>query len=352
MEDRLPGLDSPTGTTVVAPVPVLGAVASPTPTPVYAINCGGPAVDGWAADSHYSAGSISWGVAAGDDPLGNRQRFVRSGELTYTLPLPTAGGAYRLALLWKELYYDTPGARRMRVTVAVDGRPPVTVVKELDVVARTDGARRMLTVVYPPPYAAPLAANTVVTVSVSGVRGDLAFLSALRLDPAAAAWSTAINCGGPAVSAAAATDGTAYVADTGYSAGSRAWSRTRRPLLPQHAALRYAPPALVGGLVYTLPVPRAALYRVTLTWVELYVTAAGRRRMDVYIGADAAAAAAAAAGVGRGGPALRRVAAGVDVYRRAGDAADRPVAATFVVAATTSVTAAAAAVVERNRRLF
>lgn len=293
-------------------------------------------MSGWAADAYYSAGSTSWGVAAGDDPAGNRMRFTHTGDLAYTLPLPTAGSSYRLTLQWKELYYDSPGDRLLRVTVAADGRPPATTERELDVVARAGGARRTLTVVYPPLYAPALPADTVVAVTVAGVRGR-PFLSTLRLDRAAAPWATAINCGGPALTAAAATDGTTYVADMGYSPGSRAWSRTL-PLLPQYTALRYAPPALVGGLVYTLSVPAAGVYRVTLTWVEMYHIAQGRRLMDVYVGADAAATAAAASGVGRGGAALRQVAADVDVFVRAGNAADRAVSADFLVAARTSVT--------------
>lgn len=304
--------------------------------PIFAINCGGPAVGGWSADAYYSVGSVAWGVEPVDDPAGNRQRFTRAGNLTYTLPLPTAGGSYRLTLQWKELYYDAPHDRLMRVAVAVDSHPPVTVVEALDVVARAGGAHRTLTLVYPPLYAPPLLASTTVAVSVAGVRG-LPFLSTLRLDASAVGWSTAINCGGPALTAAAATDGITYLADTGYSAGSREWRRVRA-LLPQHAVLRYAPPALPGGLVYTVPVPRAGVYRVTLTWVEMFHTAAGRRLMDVYVGADAPAVTTAASGLGRGGTALRLVASGVDVYRRAGNAVDRPVSSDFWVAATASVT--------------
>ncbi|GAB0498502.1 hypothetical protein MMPV_009912 [Pyropia vietnamensis] len=318
-------------------VPIAGAGGVPAPTlPVFAINCGGPAVGGWSADAHFSAGSVSWGVEPGDDPVGNRQRFTHVGNLTYTLPLPTSGGSYRLTLQWKELYYDAPDDRLMRVAVAVDGRPPVTVARALDVVARAGGARRTFTLVYPPHYAPALSASTSVVVSVVGLRGS-PFLSTLRLDTSGVGWSTAVNCGGPALSVAAASDGIAYVADTGYSAGSREWRRLR-PLLPQHAVLRYAPPGLPGGLVYTLPVPRAGVYLVTLTWVEMFYTAAGRRLMDVYVGADAPAVATAASGLGRGGNALRLVSSGVDVYRRAGNAVDRPVSSDFWVSATSSVT--------------
>lgn len=42
-----------------------------------------------------------------------------------------------------------PGERQLHVSLAVDGRPPVTVVRELDVVARAGAARQTLTVVYP-----------------------------------------------------------------------------------------------------------------------------------------------------------------------------------------------------------
>jgi len=312
-------------------------------------------VDGWTADAHYSVNSQSWGHAPGSNPLLNRLRYATTGPLVYSLPLPAAGGAYRLTLLFAEQFVDTPGERRMHVSVTADGRPSVVVDPALDVLRRAGAPNRLMSLSYPAPDAPPLRADALVRVSLVGLSGGgstsgtHAFLSGLRLDPAPGPWRAAINCGGPALGGATSGDGAVYAADGGYSAGSRPWAgRLDEGLSPVLRTARFAPDELRGGLVYTVPVPAAGLYRLRLTWVELEHPGAGRRRMDVYVGADEPAVAAAAAvaatattTVGGGDPnslVLPRVAVDVDVFGRAGHGMDRAVSSEFVVAASTSVT--------------
>lgn len=293
---------------------------------MFAINCGGGATGEWSADAHYSAASRSWGVALGSKPVLNRLRWSTAGPLVYTLPLPSAGGHYRLRLTWSELYFRTAGRRRMRVSVAVDGGAAVVAMANLDVVAAAGGSALPFTLDYPPASAPPLAADTTVRVALDALQ-DRPFLTSLRLETdvvEARTWSKGLNCGSNReVSALESGDGRLYEPDTGYSSGTTPWER-RAPLPSQLQSLRYA--AAARPLAYTILVPFPGRYRVTVTFTELYFQAAGRRRMDVYVGADADAAAQGSSATTTG---LVRAASAVDVFAAAGNAGNTPVSMTF-----------------------
>ncbi|OSX76015.1 hypothetical protein BU14_0209s0007 [Porphyra umbilicalis] len=97
-----------------------------------------------------------------------------------------------------------------------------------------------------------------------------------------------LNCGGGAIAANASSDGRAYAADAHHVGDTVGWSRAPHPLPPQHRTLRYA---RSGALVYALPVPAPGYYRVAATWVELFQTRAGARRLWVGVGGDVVPAA-------------------------------------------------------------
>lgn len=299
---------------------------------MFAINCGGGATGEWSADTYYSPASRSFGSAPGSKPVLNRLRWSTSGPLEYTLPLPSAGGRYRLRLTWSELYFRTAGRRRMRVSVAVDGGALVVAMNDLDVVAAGGGPGLPFTLDYPPASAPPLAADTTVRVVLSSIQ-DRPFLTSLRLemdDVEARTWSKGVNCGSNVeVVALDSGDGRRYEADTGYSPGSTAWGR-RAPLPTQLQSLRYARAA--RPLAYTILVPFPGHYRVTVTFTELYFQAAGKRQTDVYVGADADEAVQGSSDTTTG---LTRVASAVDPFRAAGNAGSTPVSMTFPAAGNT-----------------
>lgn len=343
---------SATATATPAPAPVLVPSPDDTPAPtraggpedlpqtIYAINCGGEASGDWSADAYFSPDSLSFGRPPGDQPVLNRLRWATQGPLNYTLALPGPDGKYRLRLSWVELYFPNAGSRLMRVSVAVDGGAPMVALAELDVVEAAGGSARETYLVYPPVGSLPLAADKSVQVILDPIKNH-PFLTSLRLQtdvPMMDRWTKGINSGSSnMVNSTSSGDGRSYDADSGYSVGSSIWLRGA-DLPPQLQALRYA-----GGgrpLAYTIPVPYAGRFRVTLTFTELYYRAAGQRMMDIYLGADAEAVVGESNSNNTG---LTRVASSVDTYVEAGNEGDKPVSMTFpadgsTISATESLT--------------
>jgi len=204
----------------------------------------------------------------------------------------------------------------MRVSVVVDGGTPQVVLPSLDVVAAAGGPGVLTETLFPPLSLPPLAADTSVRVLLEALR-DRPFLTSLRLETAVAApdgappWSTGINCGAGVVPASDSADGRRYEADAGYTTPSNSWGR-RVSLPPEYQKLRYAR----GSLSYAVPVPGPGRYRVHATFVELYHRAAGKRRMDVYVGGDGDAGDTGA---------MRQAAAGFDAFAAANNVGDTPV---------------------------
>ncbi|GAB0490539.1 hypothetical protein MMPV_001776 [Pyropia vietnamensis] len=221
---------------------------------------------------------------------------------------------------------------RMQVSVGVDGGALVVVMNDLDVVAAAGGPGLPFTLEYPSASASPLAADTTVRVVLNSIQ-DRPFLTSLRLEMdvvEARTWSKGVNCGSNVeVGALDSGDGRRYEADSGYSPGSTVWGR-RVPLPTQLQSLRYTRGA--GPLAYTILVPFPGRYRVTVTFTELYFQMAGRRQIDVYVGADADEEVQGSSDTTTG---LVRVASAVDPFLAAGNVGSTPVSMTFPAAGDT-----------------
>lgn len=221
------------------------------------------------ADTGFTGGRIGTTTAAiagtSDVPLYQTERY---GNFSYSVPL--ANGTYNVTLKFAEIYWTAAGKRIFNVTM--NGS---TVISGLDLYAMV-GKNKAYDVVVP-----ATVTNGVLTIGFV-TKVDNATVTAIRIAPTSAPATPAgtvvfaDNAGG---SQYAGSGGITYAADSKYTGGkigttTAAISGTTD--VPLYQNERY------GNVTYSVPVTNGN-YAVTLKFVEMYWTAAGKRIFSVAI---------------------------------------------------------------------
>lgn len=121
----------------------LAQTTTPRANDVFAVNAGGPAVSGWAADTDFVLGSqysnsstpVSLANLPQDDAPAAVYQDAREGDhFSYVFPALAPSTVYSVTLHFAELYFTAPGQREFNV--AINGLPELT---NFDIVAAAGG---------------------------------------------------------------------------------------------------------------------------------------------------------------------------------------------------------------------
>jgi malectin (di-glucose binding ER protein) len=258
-------------TTVVdnAQINAIEIVSAPSAPSSIRVNAGGDAYTspdgrGWQIDTFFTGGTVyrpspAPSIARTQDPT--LYQSERYGNFSYAFSVPN--GQYLVGLRFAEIYWTTAGSRVFNVSI--NGQQVLT---NFDILAQ--------------PGAVPNAAvDRTFPVNVTGGTIGITFttlvdnaqVNAIEIVPAPA---TRINTGGGAYTG---SDGRAWQADTGFSAGNvynptPNIARTQDQVLYQSE--RY------GNFTYNVAVPNGS-YTVVLKFSEIYWRTAGSRVFNVSI---------------------------------------------------------------------
>ena len=320
--------------------------APPVPAHATYLQAGGAALScaqaysGWQSDASYSNGgstsALSSSTTIVPSPIGARLSSIeaafplfsqnRYGTFTYTIPV-SAAGYYGVRLLFAENYWVTLGSRVFSVTA--QGQ---TIISHLDLnavganpsVPCTKGARGALT------QTTSYIFNTTVQVTAASLAVQIAFIpisdnpivsavevfpvSAPAVPPTQPPASSSTAASAPSHSTAASSppptagtgtagsfslyidcgssvpftdaEGRVWQADAYFNAQSAPWTgtpnnnaqwtNTTADLYTLYDSVRYHP-------IYTLPVPSAGTYQLTLHYAEMYWTSVGKRVFSVSV---------------------------------------------------------------------
>jgi hypothetical protein len=239
------------------------------------INCGGPAVSPFIADTDFSGGStitrtntidLSGVIAPAPAAVYQSQRF---GDFSYTLSGFASGSLQTVRLHFADTHWTSPGQRLFNVSI--NG---TQVLSSFDVIGTAGAGNKALIET----FTVPASSSGAYVITFTTVK-DASTISGIEILPAT---SVQINAGGPAVSP--------FVADTNFAGGS---PRTRTNTIDLSAVYNPAPMAVYqsqrfGNFTYTLTGIAAGSWNlVRLHFADTHWTAAGARVFNVSINGTA-----------------------------------------------------------------
>ena len=137
------------GSSLATGTAAIGQTTTPRPNDVYAINSGGGAVSGWAADADFLLGSayandskqVSLANLPQDDaPMAVYQDAREGDHFSYVFKTLQPNTIYAVTLHFAELYWSSPNQRQFNV--AINGTAELT---NFDIVAAAGGPFRATT---------------------------------------------------------------------------------------------------------------------------------------------------------------------------------------------------------------
>jgi hypothetical protein len=237
------------------------------------VNCGGPTVGTFVADTNFSGGStitrnntIDLSGATNPAPAAvyQSQRF---GNFTYTFSGFTSGSLQNVRLHFADTHWTTSGQRIFNVSI--NG---TQVLANLDVVATAGAGNKALIEA----FTMPASSSGAYTIAFTTVK-DAATISGIEIQPAVNP-SVQVNTGGPTV-------GT-FLADYDFTGGS---TITRNSTIDLSAVTNPAPAAVYqsqryGNFSYTFSgFAAGSLQNVRLHFADTHWTSAGQRVFNVSI---------------------------------------------------------------------
>jgi hypothetical protein len=339
------------GQSTLPPLPTAktraAAAAVAAGTDVVALDSGGAAAAGFAADADFVAsGTWTYKTASTIDTSGVAQpapqavyQTEREGStIKYSIPGLTAGTAYTVRLSFAELWWTAKGQRVFNVSIN-----SVNVLTSFDPFAAAGARNKAVT----ESFAATASSAGTISITLTAVT-NYAAINAIEIvsgggtpaptpTPTATATATATPTAGPGATVAIDSGGAAagtFAADKDYTSGGT-WASSTTSAIDTTGLSNPAPQAVyqsqrVGATVaYTIPGLTAGTpYTVRLHFAEIYWTATHQRVFNIGINGA-------------------QVLAGFDIFATAG-ARYKAVIESFTVAASSSGTIAIALTATTN----
>jgi hypothetical protein len=247
-----------------------------TCTDVVAINSGGPATGGFAADEDVSGGgtNVSTAAISTTGVINAAPEAVyqseHAGVFTYTIPGLTAGSSYSVRLHFAEYYWTQVGQRVFNV--AING---TKVLSNFDIIATSGGANKALV----EQLTATANSSGQIVIAFTAGSADQPKVSGIEVLGGSAPPSTVnINSGGAATGS--------FAADDDFSGGG---SNTSTAIISTSGVTNAAPAAVyqserAGVFTYTVPgLTAGSTHTVLLHFAEYYWTKPGQRVFNVAI---------------------------------------------------------------------